>query len=316
MVLTSTFTLAKTSAITTAEILAATTEALPNCLEWELVGKCFWLDCGIDGCGVNVTTKVRHYLPDFVVGVHLQHQNLAWEEMNALLRVPRDEALQSLIASILPIVPGGGGVPATNYLSRTRSLRFFEADIFGHPITTVDLVGINQTLCLSETQPLLPYYQSLTDAIAWREAAFDISTATLNPLAERIGTPLDHWGYVKPRCGWIDHVDPNRAAAVAAYRALHVLTHDAPLRVKVPLLGISKAYYQAPNPVRVSDAATGSWQMIHPIRDNTCNPMGKTYLFKLASISSHHNQSYLWNVWRSYTCCNQAGSKFLGDIDY
>ena len=39
----------------------------PQCLEYKVVGICYWLLCGPHGCKVKTSVKVRHYVPDAVV---------------------------------------------------------------------------------------------------------------------------------------------------------------------------------------------------------------------------------------------------------
>ena len=52
-------------ALTTATIAASTLS--PNCLEYRVVGICFWLRCSSFGCSVETSVKVRHFVPDAVV---------------------------------------------------------------------------------------------------------------------------------------------------------------------------------------------------------------------------------------------------------
>jgi hypothetical protein len=39
----------------------------PDCLEYRVVGICYWLFCTWTGCTVRTSVKVRHYVPDAVV---------------------------------------------------------------------------------------------------------------------------------------------------------------------------------------------------------------------------------------------------------
>ncbi|EGH26716.1 hypothetical protein PSYMO_36725, partial [Pseudomonas amygdali pv. mori str. 301020] len=35
----------------------------PDCLEYKVVGICYWLLCTPFGCKVKTSTKVRHFVP-------------------------------------------------------------------------------------------------------------------------------------------------------------------------------------------------------------------------------------------------------------
>lgn len=39
----------------------------PQCLEYKVVGICYWLLCDPHGCKIKTWDKVRHYVPDAVV---------------------------------------------------------------------------------------------------------------------------------------------------------------------------------------------------------------------------------------------------------
>ncbi|MER0553186.1 TraU family protein, partial [Pseudomonas aeruginosa] len=53
------------AAINSAAIVSSTLS--PQCLEYKVVGICYWLLCGPHGCKVKTSVKVRHYVPDAVV---------------------------------------------------------------------------------------------------------------------------------------------------------------------------------------------------------------------------------------------------------
>lgn len=52
-------------ALNTATIVGSV--ASPDCLEYRVVGICYWLYCTLGGCTVRTSVKVRHYVPDAVV---------------------------------------------------------------------------------------------------------------------------------------------------------------------------------------------------------------------------------------------------------
>ena len=70
------------AAITSATIIASTLS--PTCLEYKVVGICYWLLCTPFGCKVKTSTKVRHYVPDAVVSAYSNTGMNPWIEMSPL----------------------------------------------------------------------------------------------------------------------------------------------------------------------------------------------------------------------------------------
>src|SRR3546814_4717699 len=54
--------------------------ASPDCLEYRVVGICYWLYCTWTGCTVRTSIKVRHYIPDAEIG-------RAHSELQSLMRI-------------------------------------------------------------------------------------------------------------------------------------------------------------------------------------------------------------------------------------
>ena len=48
-------------ALNTATIVSSAVS--PDCLEYRVVGICYWLYCTPFGCSVRTSVKVRHYVP-------------------------------------------------------------------------------------------------------------------------------------------------------------------------------------------------------------------------------------------------------------
>lgn len=51
--------------LTTPSIIASISS--PQCLEYRMVGICYWLLCTPFGCKVKTSPKVRHFIPELVV---------------------------------------------------------------------------------------------------------------------------------------------------------------------------------------------------------------------------------------------------------
>ena len=60
--------LSASASINSAAIVASSLS--PQCLEYKVLGICYWLMCTTFGCKVRTSTKVRHYVPDAVVSAY------------------------------------------------------------------------------------------------------------------------------------------------------------------------------------------------------------------------------------------------------
>ena len=69
-------------ALNTASIVASALS--PDCLEYRVVGICYWLYCTWGGCSVRTSIKVRHYVPDAVVSSYTNTGENPWIEVRAV----------------------------------------------------------------------------------------------------------------------------------------------------------------------------------------------------------------------------------------
>lgn len=67
------------AAVTTAGIIASVLS--PTCLDYRVVGICYWLFCTPLGCSVRTSVKVRHYVPDAVVSSYANTGENPWVDM-------------------------------------------------------------------------------------------------------------------------------------------------------------------------------------------------------------------------------------------
>lgn len=104
-------------AITTPEIAASALS--PDCVNYRVVGLCYWLYCTPLGCTVRTSVKVSHFRPDLVVSAYSNTGQNPWAEM-------------SLLSPALPGAEGGGDTNprAANQHSKVR---FKNADAIGFP---------------------------------------------------------------------------------------------------------------------------------------------------------------------------------------
>lgn len=310
---------ADADAVSTAEITAAAVSL--DCIDYCIIGSCIKLHCSpLGGCKLRVYPKVRHYNPDFVVAAYNELGDHPWAEVRALLSPAQETTLAAMIATLTNAPPGGGSLGAGN---NSRNIHFKEVDVIGHPLAGANskLIGdIANTAadagvfaghgCPSRVRPLVPYFQSSVNALAWRFPIADLlhPAAWLPGLREIGAWPRNTWGHVYPRSGFVAAVPDPKAAAVAAQRAIDIVSRAAQPHVYLPAGGPE---------VREHDGSV-TWQMLRPVPSNQCEVFGTAAeLATLAGWSSAKvaaTGAYSWTAWRRYTCCPGRGTT-VGEIE-
>jgi integrating conjugative element protein (TIGR03756 family) len=290
-------------AINTGAITSAAFSA--DCLDYRVVGICFWLFCSIYECEVRTSVKVHHYIPDAVVSSYSNTGENPWSEV-AFMSPPNETAQ-------------AGGDGTTNQSHENNLAKFKNADVIGHPATLVFNEFVSQFgyTCASAAQPFVPYLLSTFDALAWRYNIPEMFYPESLILGQReIGAraSLNLWGNVYPRGGFLHHVDDYRAAAVVAQRAGDVVTRPGQPHVYRPLLpqlALPRSGYWPAEALIESDETTGKWQELAPTLSSSCAVFPNT---------DQHTQAidggYAWALWRPYRCCKREGQLFLGSVDF
>ena len=272
----------------------------PGCLDYRVVGICFWLLCTPFGCTVKTSMKVRHFIPELVVSSYATTGNNPWTEM-AVLSAPISGA-------------EGGGNLITPNTRRDNLPRFKNVDGIGHPggWAATQLASQSGYACASGATAFMPYYLSTLDSLAWRQGIPEsFYPESLMPGVREIGRQAsgNMWGNVYPRQGFLVQPDDFKAAAVMAQRAGDVITRNWQPHVYLPLTPAKRDGYWPPGPIVENDASTHKWQLLYPQVQPTC-----------AILPSDPVQSadggFAWSLWRPYSCCKREGQTFLFSIDF
>ncbi len=316
----------KAGSITTPEIVAKTTAAAFSCVQWMPIGACFWLQCSLTGCSVRTSLKVGHYNPDLVVSSYNELGGNPWVEIRATLGLAQKTAATGLLGSLLPVPidSAGNRTEGTSNNRDHKNLIFRETDAIGHPLSSLSgIVAGTGLLCQSETTSFVPYFQSGLDALSWRQEVPEIFyPASFIPGLREIGTwPLQTWGGVYPRTGWTTQAEEPKAAAINAQRAGDIVTRTAQPHVYVPVTGSSSSGQKVwpPGPLMEKDRRTGTWQMMVPRSESSCDVFGTNDLASLTGWGGGRVDSagdYVWNLWRPYKCCQRRGQFYLFSIDW
>lgn len=282
--------------------IIATSSISPDCLAYRIVGICYWLRCTPFGCSVRTSPKIRHYVPDAVVSSYSNTGKNPWLELQ-VLSVPNPTAQAG--------GDGTSGIHQENNLSK-----FKNADVIGHPAGAIfnQFVGASGYACPGAGKPLMPYFLSTLDTLAWRytipEAVFP---EALIPGLREVGsrTSLNLWGSVYPRGGFLHQVDDHKSAAVVAQRAGDIVTRIGQAHVYQPLLALPYPGYWPAGPLIESVSSTGKWQELTPTLSSSCTVFPNSHPKVQAQ-----DGGYTWALWRPYTCCKRQGQTFLGSTDF
>lgn len=299
-VLTSAVSFSAFATVNTAAILASTSS--PSCLEYKVVGICYWLLCTPIGCTVKTSTKVRHYIPDAVVSAYANTGDNPWSEVSPM-GMPNATA-QS------------GNDGTTNHNAENNITKFKEADVIGHPGAVVfgRFASSFGYSCHGATTPLVPYMLSTLDTLAWRYGVPEsVYPEALTPGMREVGGTLsgDLWGSVYPRSGFIHQTDDFKAAAVIAQRAGDITTRSGQPHVYQPMLGMAEPGYWPAGELREGEAATGKWQQLTPTMSPSCAVFPSP-----GPNADAVDEAYAWALWRPYSCCERKGQTFLGSTDF
>lgn len=287
-------------ALTTPAIVASATSI--DCLDYKIVGICYWLYCGWSGCRVRTSVKVKHYVPDAVVSSYQNTGANPWLEV-AIMSPPNPTA-----------VDGGSSVNDEEH--ENEASRFKNADVIGHPAGIVfgEFAAQFGYTCEGAGVPFTPNLLSTLDTVAWRYYLPEIAyPEALVPLMRNVGSTLglNLWGSVYPRGGFIHQVDDHKAAAVVAQRAGDIVTRNAQPHVYSPLLAGSKPGYWPAGALMESSASTGKWQELTPSMSSSCMTFPRSGI-----LTQDVQGAYAWTLWRPYSCCKKRGQVFLGSTDF
>ena len=287
-------------AINTGTIVASTLS--PDCLEYRVVGICYWLYCTWTGCTVRTSVKVRHYVPDAVVSSYSNTGENPWTEVR-FMSPPNPTAED-------------GGDGTTNHDNENNLAKFKNADVIGHPGGQVfsQFASASGYACEGAGTAFLPYLLSTLDTLAWRYNVPEmVYPESLIPGRREVGTRtgLNLWGNVYPRGGFLHQTDDYKSGAVVAQRAGDIVTRRGQIHVYQSLLAEARDGYWPAGELMESDASTGKWQELTPTLSNSCAVFPHTNTRVQAQQGD-----YAWALWRPYSCCERRGQVFLGSTDF
>ncbi len=272
-----------------------------DCIEFQVVGICFWLRCTNFGCDVETSVKVRHFIPETVVSSYSVTGENPWTEV-ASYSGPTGDAQD-------------GGNSTTNYKRENEMSIFKNVDVIGHPGTLLnEFAQSTGYICESATTPYVPYFLSVLDTVAWRFGIPEMAyPQSLTPGVREVGGLFEGntWGNVYPREGFLHQVDDHKASAVMAQRAGDIVTRTWQPHVYLPITADEGDGYWPPEPIVEGDIANHKWQELVPTLRDTCAVFPHDMEREQAV-----DGGYAWALWRPYSCCERKGQIFLGSVDF
>ncbi|GLO64076.1 integrating conjugative element protein [Vibrio sp. MACH09] len=275
----------------------------PQCLDYMIIGTCVWMTCTPFGCSTSTSVKVKHRLPDTVVMSYPETGNAPWQDTAWMS--PENKYSK------------GGGKShrrSVQGLDRT-SLTFQNVDVIGHPgaSSVYELLSGFGYFIKSPATAFMPYYLSSLDPLGWRYNIPDAFTLnSLNPFGQKLG----NFGSVYPRGGFALQKHPFKSAALAAFKAEHLITRQGESRVYQPLAATYRPGFWPPKPVSASvDNHETKFQQLYP------NIEMNAYIWpqfndRLSMSDPYAKQisddgQYVWAVWRMYKGCKRRGSQLI-----
>ncbi|MDR2014693.1 MAG: TIGR03756 family integrating conjugative element protein [Azoarcus sp.] len=286
------------NALTTAQIIPSTLSV--DCLDWRVVGICYWLYCTIHGCSVRTSIKYRHYVPDAVVSAYAITGQTPWLEVRGM-------SSPSGLAQ-------GGEWYTTNEAHENNLAKFKEADVIGHPGGSVfsEMMKDYEYFCPGAGIMFFPYFISTLDAPAWRNDLPEaLYPASMIPGMREVTDLTQTWGNVHPRVGFLHQTDDYQAGAVIAQRAGDIVTRNLQPHIYWPLLATQSPGYWPAGALIEHDAKTGKWQELTPTLSMKCAVFPHS-----GTQTQAHQGDYAWALWRPYACCKREGQIFLGSVEF
>lgn len=220
----------------------------------------------------------------------------------------------------------------------------------------------SSVFCASAATSFEPYYASVVDPVAWRLAiperfypeAWVPSSREIGEPSVRPLPPIQTWGSLYPRAGFLGSQDDRKSSAVFAQRVADFVTRTWQPHLYNPLsstdespkdfswyadrstwqnMAVWQSYESDDNSLPFTTEVTGThvpevtrWQMLSP-QHRPCEAFGKAVEWPNISAATQvspasdqkkiaHNStgSYVYVLWRKYKCCTSTPGIYLATI--
>lgn len=303
--------------INTVDVVKDTVMGFSKNANYKVVGLCFWVKYTWKGPRFLTTLKVDYYSPDAVVSVYNHNGANPWWYANEIIDKAAYKAAQAQVKSVYHTNMDDSSESVSS--THDNNDKFKEVDVIGNPgIKIFDSLGV---FIGSRSKIFMPYYQSMLDAIAWRSPLTEeFYPASYVPGMREVGSfPLNVWGNIYPRNGFINQPTASKAAAAIAMRAIDIATHFNQPHIYHNLYYGSCGHHCQIYETKENDKNT-QFQMIYPKSESNAEVFGSNDLGQMSPWRSDAEQkgdgNYAWIMWRRYYGCIQSNAHFIGDITW
>lgn len=312
---------------TSADLVKAAITGMSDkqCLQWQVVGGCFWLKCVLWKCSIKTSVKIKHYLPDLAVSSYHNDESHPWSDYGRAVASASKPMRNALLSGLGDAAGTRTRENPSDAEHTDDDIRYREGDAIGHPYAAVMGSGAGMFLCPSSAVTAYrPYMLTMLDALPWR--AFwpteSVYPATWIPGLREIGSwPLNTWGNLFPRTGWALQQHDVKASAIVVSRMGDIVTRSGEPHAYTPVehdSTVTRSGYRVwlPPSLVEGNASTGVWQLEHPTV-TSCMAFGQNDSVSASSWGdgwSSADSGYIWALWRPYRCCQKVGNIFLGSF--
>lgn len=298
--------------IMTWQIMLDAVMKIPSLSQWRYLGLCFWQQ----GYWVVTTNEMEYWKPDLVVSSFNELGTNPWDIANLADKAMYQAANAGagVFQTVKTKLSSGqitGSTPSQN-----QGINMIDrvVDVYGIPSFSYGLYQLDNA-----TSAMQPYYNSYLDLPNIYGLAEKLKYQTYNPFGNYIGSSFTNkWGYEFPRSMGVQTDNTYMASAMAAQRAVDIITNSSPLHVYQSVsnsCGINCAVTNVIEQDPEKEQAHEIWQEVYPnnkiirIGEKDKSKTAKDRLGKDDDVKGSGN--YVYVVWRHYKGCVQTSGEFL-----
>lgn len=265
------------------------------CMDFQVTGVCIWMTCVTAACEFDYSLQVRHNIAEAVVTAYPIIGQSPWID-TAHYSTPTAFAEE------------GGASTEGGETTREQALRFKNSDIIGSPgVLLYEALAedADSPYCDPGIWTYLPYFIS-TDDPNWRDPTVETGWTLLNAF-NRVSKGATVFAGLFPRIGFVDQGHDYKASLVAAMRAADIVRQPWQPHVYWPMtVAVTKQGYWPP-----TQDSIFLWQQLVPTL-RTCAILpdidDTAYLSDPYAERLNATRGNAWQLWRSYSCCQQEGA--------
>lgn len=286
-----------------------------SCGMWHSSGICYFLVCSIYECHIETSDRYSMMLPDLIVSTYHDLDNHPYPMIGKMIE---KTILQGMSTIYGLLVNDSSGTRSNTKNRSNKNVKFRDGDAIGHP----GGMFMASYLCNSAATGGNSYFSSFSDAMPWRDylPVDMLHIESWVPGMREVGSfPLNTWGNVLPRTGWLVQQHDVKLAAVLSQRMADIVTRQGEPHTYNYLSsgGITQRNGQTvfDPPSAMENLLTGGqWQMSAPYKGTpptVCHVFGQNDSASPVGYGDFQTskvESYAYSLWRPYGCCDTMGT--------